>query len=1054
MDYREVIESKYSRLSWEKLLHDIFKSKAEFFANPAVVSANKDIAREVYYIGKITLSDNNLIAVYEVKLSEKVEIDRMKRGIRDLLLPEWRNGGFAGAFMLCYKESESVLRFSYVSEDWSFDDKGKMQKNSTDPKRYTYLLGEGHRSRTAIDRFKNLSNSKLSLKDVTDAFSVEALSKSFFNDYRETYADIVEYITGYRYEKQGNKWVNTWKHDPNKEIYSQFERFEDPGKSIRDYIKNLMGRLVFLQFLQKKGWMGVPANKSWGEGDKEFMQHLYANSPYQDDFIESVLEPLFDDINNKREGDLVSSPNVGQNIKVPYLNGGLFERNAEDETTVVLPKEYFDKIFNFFSWYNFTIDENDPNDQEVGVDPEMLGRIFENLLEDNKDKGAFYTPKEIVEYMCRESLIAYLQTGSKEETERQHIRDFVVTHKKDTIESIKDDIDEKLRDVKICDPAIGSGAFPMGMLKELFLCRSAIEGTDQSKAAEIKRHIIQNNIYGVDIERGAVDIARLRFWLSLVVDEESPEALPNLDFKIMQGNSLMESYKGVDLSNLMKLKKEKDDTIELTFFDDFTDNYRRELNNLMRQYYDCNNANEKKRLRKQIKDNVMAQVKERHYDVDLLNVDIAGNSDFFLWHTWFSDVFSKGGFDIVIANPPYINVELMTDDEKKIYKQKYRTFYKRSDIFALFYELALMILSSEAGKIVYIIPSVVHSNLSYEKLRNLIFENSWLKGVCYTGGDVFNEPTVDTTILFCDKSGNENIQLTNATSFNRKVSHSVKENYFSKFNNVISIGEEQSDKIFSKLFAEGLEPVSDNFTVFQGIVTGNNDAFVFETEEEALSYGIDSELLHPMCHGRDVGKYVIRNRDRRMLYLNSEMNIDKYPSTDKWLENFKEVLSKRREAVKGTINWYSLQWPRHKSELDIKNKILIQNTRNESLKTRIVAALDNTGIYGTQGLNFIIPKTDKVSLYYLLGILNSKAINYLFATKFLNLAIKADYVKQVLIPTKSNALANELEKNVRNIIASKEENPESDIENCLSEIDGIVYQLYGLTSDEIAIIEA
>ena len=231
-------------------------------------------------------------------------------------------------------------------------------------------------------------------------------------------------------------------------------------------------------------------------------------------------------------------------IKIPYLNGGLFELEATDIPKSVFPADYFADLFDFFNQYNFTIDENDPNDAEVGIDPEMLGRIFENLLEDNKDKGAFYTPKEIVQYMCRESLIAYLQTDAEEES-KVSMRKFVTTHEVAELRSAEVfKVDKKLREVKICDPAIGSGAFPMGLLKELFDCRMAIEGSDEGKTpSEIKKDIIQNSIYGVDIEKGAVDIARLRFWLSLIIDEQTPHALPNMDFKIMQGNSLLEQYK-------------------------------------------------------------------------------------------------------------------------------------------------------------------------------------------------------------------------------------------------------------------------------------------------------------------------------------------------------------------------------------------------------------------------------------------------------------------------------------------------------------------------------
>lgn len=138
----------------------------------------------------------------------------------------------------------------------------------------------------------------------------------------------------------------------------------------------------------------------WKDGDKEYVQNLFTQSEYKDTFVDDVLEPLFADINTKREGDLASNPNLGKGVKIPYLNGGLFEKDAFDETIFPLPGKYMKNMLDFFASYNFTIDENDPNDAEMGVDPEMLGRVFENLLEDNKDKGAFYTPKEIVTYMC------------------------------------------------------------------------------------------------------------------------------------------------------------------------------------------------------------------------------------------------------------------------------------------------------------------------------------------------------------------------------------------------------------------------------------------------------------------------------------------------------------------------------------------------------------------------------------------------------------------------------------------------------------------------------
>ncbi|MBR0246355.1 MAG: hypothetical protein IJQ61_07775 [Bacteroidales bacterium] len=741
MDYRSIIESKYNRESWLGLLHDIFRGGASFMANPIKVDSHSELVSRSLQLGTITLNDDNKIAVYEIRLGEHVDIVANRVGIRNLLISDWKMKGCVGAFMFCFKENESVLRFSYVSETWSFGEDGKMQKESTDTKRFTYLLGAGHRSRTAIGQFQKLRDSGLTLKDLTKAFSIEALSDRFFTEYKGIYEDIIEAITGKRMVKVANKWeerATPGAGDPT--ILKAFGIYDEPEKAVRDYVKNLMGRIVFLQFLQKKGWLGVPVDMEWGDGDKEFIQNLYDRCEDKTAFIDDVLEVLFDDINTKRDNDLASGI-LGNNIKVPYLNGGLFELNQADALPFKLKKEILDKMFSFFGNYNFTIDENDPDDAEIGVDPEMLGRIFENLLEDNKDKGAFYTPKEIVQYMCKESLIAYLQ-AERVEDEKDAIRKFVMTYDADVLnEALKMDVDQKLKDVKICDPAIGSGAFPMGLLKELFECRSAIEGLAGDNAAEIKKHIIQNNIYGVDIEKGAVDIARLRFWLALIVDEKTPHALPNMDFKIMQGNSLLESYEGIDLSGLMDQEDEKEEEPARNLWGEIEDGQlhltfkkkgsAKKLRDYIDEYYSIEDHDKKKDLldriqsivREQIAYNAELHISKAQLKVESINEQIANarvvtrrlekalnaaqselnrymtikesaddlsviNNEFFLWHTWFSDVFSKdNGFDIVIGNPPYIALQNNGGELGKLYEPcGFSSFASTGDIYCLFYE--------------------------------------------------------------------------------------------------------------------------------------------------------------------------------------------------------------------------------------------------------------------------------------------------------------------------------------------------------------------------------
>ncbi|HCY83035.1 MAG TPA: hypothetical protein DHV22_16260, partial [Xanthomarina gelatinilytica] len=178
----------------------------------------------------------------------------------------------------------------------------------------------------------------------------------------------------------------------------------------------------------------------------------------------------------------------------------------------------------------------------------------------------------------------------------------------------------------------------------------------------------------------------------------------------------------------------------------------------------------------------------------------------------------------------------------------------------------------------------------------------------------------------------------------------------------------------------------------------NNKSYIFENKEDIKNANIEESLLVPIVLGRDIGKWKIKDDSKRILYIDGDTDIDNYPLTKKWLEQFKEKLEKRRECIRGVIPWYSLQWPREKAELDKNPKILLQRTRNESLKTRLVATIDDSGIYGMESIIFLTPTSENISTYYFLAILNSKLLNYLFATKFLNLAVKGDYLKQIRFP--------------------------------------------------------
>lgn len=697
------------------------------------------------------------LQIFDVTVSDRVMMERNRVNIQRLIRAVMDQ--FSCAFMLFHYEDDTRWdwRFTYCRKSGN-------KEETTDSKRYTFLLGPGQSCRTATDNFMALYDKRnsLEIKDIENAFNVEALSKEFFGKYKAQYEDFVNYMVdpanGMR-----QHFIDTDFDHTGMTADKIRDREEKP---IRDYVKKLLGRIVFLHFLQKKGWLGVPAGKEWGEGDRDFMLNIFknANESQKENFLDDILEDLFAeglDRNRSNQGDLYDTKVEGfRNCRIPYLNGGLFERDILDKKPSHFPASYFDGLLTMLSQYNFTIDENDPNDAEVGVDPEMLGRIFENLLEDNKDKGAFYTPKEIVQYMCRESLIAYLQTDMREE-DKECIRQFVTGHDASLLGELKEYIDQKLCDVKICDPAIGSGAFPMGLLRELFFCRSAIEPNIVENAAKIKRHIIQNNIYGVDIERGAVDIARLRFWLSLIVDEKSPEALPNLDFKIMQGNSLLEQYKGADLSTMTE--KEVGAGQGITIFDSMLDVYRKNLRDKLAEYYVCPEHDKKALLRKDITDIVKQELIEQGIHIDFEDMDLSANSQFFLWHTWFHDVFSRpsngDGFDITIGNPPYISAqtqiaspELNEQRQRIVASKKYKSLNEKWDLYVPFMELGMHLLCPN-GVFSMIVPYPLTNQKYGKKLRKMITEEYRLLEIAdLNGTKIFENATVSNCIPFVQNS--------------------------------------------------------------------------------------------------------------------------------------------------------------------------------------------------------------------------------------------------------------------------------------------------------------
>ena len=853
---KNILSARFDFDIWKDLLEKIFP-KVEFFTSVAKITDSH--VKDGGHVGNIRLDDGRSLAIFRFEVTDNVQISRNRKSLRDIAAKYVDQGLIHGALVFYYSQGQDDYRLTFIAKQTYFNENGELVKKETAPKRYTFLLGKNEPCTTAASRLIELANKKaygsIYLTDVVDAFSVERLNKEFFNGYKAQYKKFVDTLS------------DTKQH--------------------RDYVKKLLGRLVFLQFLQKKGWMGVPAsNTKWEGGDKNYLSKLVDTYPNNNRLLSDVLEPLFfKTLNEKRNGDIADSI-LGDNIKIPYLNGGLFDKDRIDELDIDFPYDYFKNLMDFFSQYNFTIDENDPDDSEVGIDPEMLGHIFENLLEDNKDKGAFYTPKEIVQYMCRQSVIQYLKTHEPSEQYaeaiEQLINDGVVNpilqNKNIAIRFI-----QLLKDVKVCDPAIGSGAFPMGILYVLYHAihhlHSHAEPHGNFDSTQTKRDIIQNNIFGVDIEQGAVDIARLRFWLALVVDATEPQPLPNLDYKITCGNSLLSRYPiDAPIENVfVEYNKGKKENEKMTLakykelVSDYTNTSNHQTKELFRKTIEDIKSAFKTELSKQFKERLaklrgkiimlegptlfgertkaekaeLKKLKEKLNILDKEQEDIQTNKlyvDAFEWRFEFPQLLDESGnftgFDIVIGNPPYLRIQGIRDTNPAFAEElvkKYRSATGSFDLYATFAERGLQVIR-QSGIVNYIMPDK-WTNAAFGKgLREIISEqNAAHKIISFGAYQVFNASTYTALQWFMPNSEHlEYYQLNRNLETNQELDiylRSIKyddasivdANKLDKKSWVLTVG--ATSTVLQKLESHPRR-IADIFDkIFQGLATSKDDVY-------------------------------------------------------------------------------------------------------------------------------------------------------------------------------------------------------------------------------------
>jgi hypothetical protein len=883
--------------------------------------------------------------------------------------------------------------------------------------------------------------------------------------------------------------------------------FAAKGVSTVDFAKKLLGQIVFLYFIQKKGWLGVGQGQAWGEGPRHFLRQWADQAVAQGQrLFNEILEPLFYDTLATDRGADAWCP-VFQ-CRIPFLNGGLFEPLAGydwEQRAIQLPNALFTNqertpagdigtgILDVFDRYNFTVNEAEPLEKEVAIDPEMLGKVFENLIEENRRKGlgAFYTPREIVHYMCQESLINYLDTtvnaseippdpplskGGIKPLSRADIealiregeqaahyetarKDGTVSYQRRLPEAIEQQacaLDEALKSITVCDPAIGSGAFPVGMMTEIVRARMALTpyfkvktpsplagegggGGSERTAYHFKRHAIQNSLYGVDIDIGAVEIAKLRLWLSLVVDEEDVQQikpLPNLDYKVVAGNSLL----GVE-KNL------------------FNEEYFKQLEALKPKFFDESDREKKARFKQQIEDLIHQLTQGR---------------EVFDFEIYFSEVFhAKGGFDVVVGNPPYVRQEEIKN-LKPLLKPRYECFTGTADLFTYFYERGIKLLHS-GGQFAFITSNKWYRSGYGEKLRGWLAKHTRIHELIDFGDAPVFEAIAYPTIVRLERvAQNQHNTDTSFRALTWKPGPPLADFVSVVRRDSFEIPQRSLDpsgwrlegvakrNLLDKLRAAGV-PLGEycKGRFYNGIKTALNDAFVVDraTRDQLIAeHPSSAEILKPFLRGRDVKRWRVDFADQYLIKIESSENKSHpwsnkpakdaenlyavtYPAIHAFHEQFRAGLIKR--ADQGKYFW-ELRSCTYWQEFDQPKVVYPDIALSPQFSwDENYHYLANTA--------YIIPRVSK----WLLAFLNSPVCTWFYSQispqiqngyyRFI-----AQYCQQIPIPAATPAEQAELETLVQCILKNPNATNVVDLE---AEINERVYRLYGLTRDEIALIE-
>ncbi|GMQ25716.1 hypothetical protein Aoki45_23980 [Algoriphagus sp. oki45] len=965
---QSILSKPFVLADWQNLLTEVLGVK-NFLQKPAEIPlASNKKAESAFELGSFNTADDRIIGLYLVKVKPEVWLERNKVGLRELLRSVYKYD-VDGALIVF--EQADKWRLSFVSEIRTFDEEGNITKKVTEPKRYTYLLGKGEKTKTPVDRLFSISGKKLYLEEIRNAFSVEALNEEFYKIVARHFYQLVGATEGkgakaITYDRVLNLPIGKPSDNASKKIYQEF--------AVR-----LIGRTVFCWFLKVK--------KS-DEGISLLPEHLLSSEAVKknSNYYHSILEKLFfQTLNTPMPERWKELPDGCEQI--PFLNGGLFEPQIEDYykpnkttgfsdhiNTLKIPDEWFKEFFENLEQYNFTIDENSVVDIEVSVDPEMLGRIFENLLAEidpdsgetaRKATGSFYTPREIVDYMATESLVLYLhnQTQIGKELLKPIFKiDSEVSFSRSDSEKILESLDR----LKILDPACGSGAFPMGVLQKIVMALQKLDrNAEWWKARQISRienallrkqvkeklelttveyarkiGVIQNTLYGVDIQPIAAEISKLRCFLTLVVDENIDESkpnrgvepLPNLEFKFVTADALLQLPPEKQQTSLFDNRAELEKLQEIRL--DYLQSYGAHKNELKEKFQ----ALQKQIFKDQLKNN--AREDSRAYLISSWKPFSNEKVDWFdpLW------MYGVNDFDIVIGNPPYINISnLKPDSYRNNLKARFYSAKNKADTYAFFIERSFDFLN-EKGLLSFIIPQTWKATDSFSNLREIIFNNHKLHSVVDLEFGVFAAIVKPMVVLILNEpSKSEYIINVYNDNFDEKINIPISEVVSNPTFSINTHITKRQKEIFRKIENNSLR--LENVVKFsRGIKTSNDERFI-------LDKAIDKSCK-PVYRGKNIKAY--------------QMN---------WAN---EYIWYRPDLMKEKIGSVSYS----KEFFEVPEKIITQRV-NSSMQ--LLCAYDNEQNYflDTTNVSRYEDWDKKVSLKYICALLNSRLINFWYCNTYL-----------------------------------------------------------------------